>query len=71
MDCSLPGSSVHALLPQDVPTEVMPTIIKEYLGSSSDGQAKREAFQELISDIIITLPMLQFARDLQGRPITV
>uniref|UniRef100_A0A452FWU1 Carboxylic ester hydrolase n=1 Tax=Capra hircus TaxID=9925 RepID=A0A452FWU1_CAPHI len=49
----------------DVPTEVMPTIIKEYLGSRSDGQAKREAFQELLSDIIITFPMLQFARDLQ------
>ncbi|XP_006072140.3 carboxylesterase 3 isoform X1 [Bubalus bubalis] len=55
----------------DVPTEVMPTIIKEYLGSSSDGQAKREAFQELISDIIITLPMLQFARDLQDSGVSI
>ncbi|XP_020740711.2 carboxylesterase 3 isoform X1 [Odocoileus virginianus] len=54
-----------------VPTEVMPTIIKEYLGSSSDGQAKREAFQELLSDIIITLPMLQFARDLQDSGVSI
>ncbi|XP_052511686.1 carboxylesterase 3 [Budorcas taxicolor] len=55
----------------DVPAEVMPTIIKEYLGSKSDGQAKREAFQELISDIIITFPMLQFARDLQDSGVSI
>ncbi|XP_027372148.1 carboxylesterase 3 isoform X1 [Bos indicus x Bos taurus] len=60
-----------SLTNMDVPTEVMPTIIKEYLGSSSDGQAKREALQELLSDIIITLPMLQFARDLQDSGVSI
>ncbi|XP_043291673.1 carboxylesterase 3 isoform X6 [Cervus elaphus] len=55
----------------DVPTEVMSTIIKEYLGSSSDGQAKREAFQELLSDGFITLPMLQFARHLQDSGVSI
>lgn len=55
----------------DVPTEVMSTIIKEYLGSSSDGQAKREGFQELLSDGFITLPMLQFARHLQDSGVSI
>ncbi|XP_072824931.1 carboxylesterase 3 isoform X1 [Vicugna pacos] len=53
------------LTSMNVPAEVIPTIIDEYLGSSSDGQDKREAFQELMSDIVMNFPMLNFSRNLR------
>ncbi|XP_022367412.1 carboxylesterase 3 [Enhydra lutris kenyoni] len=55
----------------DVPPEVMPSIIDEYLGSISDREAKRNAFQEFLADMIIILPAVNFSRSLQdsGVPI--
>lgn len=58
-----------SLLPQDVPHEVMSTIMDEYQGSRSHAHAKREAFQELLSDIILNFPILNFSRNLRGEPI--
>uniref|UniRef100_A0A8C4FF83 Carboxylic ester hydrolase n=1 Tax=Catagonus wagneri TaxID=51154 RepID=A0A8C4FF83_9CETA len=49
----------------DTPTEMIPTIIDEYLGGRSDGSAKREAFQELLGDTIMNSPILKFSRNLQ------
>lgn len=50
---------------------MIPTIIDEYLGRRSDGQAKREAFQELMGDVIMHFPVLEFSRNLHGKPIPV
>uniref|UniRef100_I3LEI5 Carboxylic ester hydrolase n=1 Tax=Sus scrofa TaxID=9823 RepID=I3LEI5_PIG len=50
----------------DAPAEVIPTIIDEYLGRHSDGQAKREAFQELMGDVIMHFPVLEFSRNLHA-----
>ncbi|XP_027476163.1 carboxylesterase 3 isoform X4 [Zalophus californianus] len=59
------------LASMDVPPEVMPSIIDEYLGSSSDTEAKRNAFQDILADITIILPSLNFSRNLRdsGVPI--
>ncbi|KAF0884152.1 EST3 Carboxylesterase, partial [Crocuta crocuta] len=59
------------LLPQDVPPEVMPTITDEYLGSSFNAEAIRNAFQEIMGDIIIIFPVLNFLRSLRdsGAPV--
>lgn len=59
------------LLPQDVPPEVMPTITDEYLGSSFNAEDIRNAFQEIMGDIIIIFPVLNFLRSLRGEPIPV
>ncbi|XP_040489350.1 carboxylesterase 3 isoform X2 [Ursus maritimus] len=51
-----------------VPPEVMPSIIDEYLGSDSNAEAKRNAFQDILADIIIILPSLNFSRNLRAFP---
>ncbi|XP_077611663.1 carboxylesterase 3 isoform X6 [Crocuta crocuta] len=55
----------------DVPPEVMPTITDEYLGSSFNAEAIRNAFQEIMGDIIIIFPVLNFLRSLRdsGAPV--
>nr|XP_025744840.1 carboxylesterase 3 isoform X4 [Callorhinus ursinus] len=60
-----------SLASMDVPPEVMPSITDEYLGSSSDTEAKRNAFQDILADITIILPSLNFSRNLRdsGVPI--
>lgn len=52
-----------------MPPEVIPNIIDEYLGNISDAEAKRNAFQEFLADMIIILPAMNFSRSLQGEPI--
>ncbi|CAD7689021.1 unnamed protein product [Nyctereutes procyonoides] len=52
----------HYLANLDVPPELMPNITDEYLGSSSDAEARRDDFQELLADIIMNLPALNFSR---------
>ncbi|XP_004460951.2 carboxylesterase 3 [Dasypus novemcinctus] len=54
----------HMLSRTDIPTEMMPVIIDEYLGSSVDSQLVREAFQDLLSDIVFRIPILSFVRNL-------
>ncbi|XP_077888583.1 carboxylesterase 3 isoform X7 [Ictidomys tridecemlineatus] len=49
----------------DVPPEMMFTIIDEYIDSHSDAQARRHSFQELMGDILICIPTLNFSRTLQ------
>ncbi|XP_005608377.2 carboxylesterase 3 isoform X1 [Equus caballus] len=55
----------------DVPHEVMSTIMDEYQGSRSHAHAKREAFQELLSDIILNFPILNFSRNLRDSGVSV
>nr|XP_054104626.1 carboxylesterase 4A isoform X6 [Callithrix jacchus] len=59
------------LTSMDVPPEMMPTIIDEYLGSDLDPQAKRQAFQELMGDMLLNVPTFTFSRHLQdaGSPV--
>ncbi|XP_057170155.1 carboxylesterase 3 isoform X2 [Ursus arctos] len=54
-----------------VPPEVMPSIIDEYLGSDSNAEAKRNAFQDILADIIIILPSLNFSRNLRDSGVPV
>ncbi|XP_023565017.1 carboxylesterase 3 isoform X2 [Octodon degus] len=55
----------------NVPPEMMSMVVDQYLGSGSDAQARREAFQELAGDIIFNIPTLNFSRNLQdsGLPV--
>ncbi|XP_045299066.1 carboxylesterase 3 isoform X2 [Leopardus geoffroyi] len=55
----------------DIPPEVMPTIIDEYLGGSFDAEARRNAIQEFWADLIIIFPTLNFSRNLRdsGAPV--
>lgn len=55
----------------DVPTEMMFTILDEYIDSNSNAQARFHSFQELMGDILICIPTLNFSRNLQdsGGPI--
>ncbi|XP_048648618.1 carboxylesterase 3 isoform X7 [Marmota marmota marmota] len=53
------------LIPEDVPPEMMLTIIDEYIDNHSDAQARRHSFQELMGDILICIPTLNFSRNLQ------
>ncbi|KAM8956202.1 LOW QUALITY PROTEIN: carboxylesterase 3B-like [Lycaon pictus] len=62
-----PSRPDPGLLPQDVPPELMPSITDEYLGSSSDAEARRDDFQELLADIIMNLPALNFSRSFYPR----
>ncbi|KAF5919622.1 hypothetical protein HPG69_000223 [Diceros bicornis minor] len=55
----------------DMPAEVMSTIIAEYLDSRSDVQGKCEVFQELLGDIIINFPILNFSRNLRDSGVSV
>lgn len=43
----------------------MPTIIDEYLDNGSDESAIRYAFQELLADITLVIPTLNFSKYLQ------
>ncbi|XP_004087355.1 carboxylesterase 3 isoform X5 [Nomascus leucogenys] len=63
--------STPILTSLDVPPEMMPTIIDEYLGSNSDAQAKRQAFQEFMGDVFINVPTYSFSRYLRdsGSPV--
>ncbi|XP_037672101.1 carboxylesterase 3 isoform X2 [Choloepus didactylus] len=56
---------------QNVPPEMISTVIEEYLGSGSDSQTVREVFQDLVRDIVFNLPILNFIRNLHdaGSPI--
>ena len=58
-------------LSQDIPLEVMPTIIDEYLGGSFDAEARRNAVQEFWADLMVIFPTLNFSRNLRGEPIPV
>uniref|UniRef100_A0A8C2YKM5 Carboxylic ester hydrolase n=1 Tax=Chinchilla lanigera TaxID=34839 RepID=A0A8C2YKM5_CHILA len=60
-----------SLTNMNVPPEMTSMVIDQYLGSGSDAQAIREAFQELAGDIIFNIPTLNFSRNLQdsGVPI--
>lgn len=60
---------IPACLPQDVPPELMSTIIDEYLDRASDAQARRHAFQDMIGDMLIYFPVFNFSRNLQGKPV--
>uniref|UniRef100_A0ABI7W5T0 Carboxylesterase type B domain-containing protein n=1 Tax=Felis catus TaxID=9685 RepID=A0ABI7W5T0_FELCA len=54
----------------DIPPEVMPTIIDEYLGGSFDAEARRNAIQEFWADLIVIFPTLNFSRNLDsGAPV--
>ncbi|XP_076988784.1 carboxylesterase 3 [Tamandua tetradactyla] len=55
----------------NISAEVMPTIMDEYLGSSSDSQTKPEAFQDLLTDVFFNFPVLNFVRNFRdsGSPI--
>ncbi|XP_008048828.1 carboxylesterase 3 isoform X2 [Carlito syrichta] len=55
----------------DVIPEMLPSITDEYLESDSDVQARRHAFVELMSDILINFPTLIFSRSLRdsGSPV--
>uniref|UniRef100_A0A8C6EM19 Carboxylic ester hydrolase n=1 Tax=Marmota marmota marmota TaxID=9994 RepID=A0A8C6EM19_MARMA len=53
------------LTDSDVPPEMMLTIIDEYIDNHSDAQARRHSFQELMGDILICIPTLNFSRNLQ------
>lgn len=53
---------------QDMPPEIVSTVIDEYLDNGSDGPATRYAFQELLGDIVFVIPTLNFSRHLQGKP---
>nr|XP_003936327.1 carboxylesterase 3 isoform X1 [Saimiri boliviensis boliviensis] len=55
----------------DMPPEMLPTIIDEYLGSDLDPQAKRQAFQELMGDMLFNAPTFSFSRHLRdaGSPV--
>ncbi|KAM5134629.1 carboxylesterase 3 isoform 11-T15 [Callospermophilus lateralis] len=53
------------LTDSDVPPEMMFTIIDEYIDNHSDAQARRHSFQELMGDILICIPTLNFSRNLQ------
>ncbi|XP_002918450.1 carboxylesterase 3 [Ailuropoda melanoleuca] len=54
-----------------VPPEVMPSIIDEYLGSGSNAEAKRNAFQDILADIMVILPSLNFSRNLRDSGVPV
>lgn len=49
----------------DVPPEMMSTVIDEYLDGASDAPASRHALQELLGDILIVIPTLNFSRHLR------
>lgn len=53
---------------QEVPPEIMPIVIDEYLDNGSDAPAVRYAFQELVGDIAFVIPTLIFSKHLQGKP---
>uniref|UniRef100_A0A8C8XEI6 Carboxylic ester hydrolase n=1 Tax=Panthera leo TaxID=9689 RepID=A0A8C8XEI6_PANLE len=55
----------------DIPLEVMPTIIDEYLGGSFDAEARRNAVQEFWADLMVIFPTLNFSRNLRdsGAPL--
>ncbi|XP_029782034.1 carboxylesterase 3-like isoform X2 [Suricata suricatta] len=55
----------------EVPPEMIPTITEEYLGSRFDTEAIRNAFQEIMADIIMIFPSVDFLRNLRdsGAPI--
>uniref|UniRef100_H2RA50 Carboxylic ester hydrolase n=1 Tax=Pan troglodytes TaxID=9598 RepID=H2RA50_PANTR len=63
--------STPVLTSLDVPPEMMPTVIDEYLGSNSDAQAKCQAFQEFMGDVFINVPTVSFSRYLRdsGSPV--
>ncbi|XP_052022687.1 carboxylesterase 3 isoform X2 [Apodemus sylvaticus] len=49
----------------EVPPEIMPTVIDEYLDNGSDISATRYAYQELLGDISLVIPTLNFSKYLQ------
>lgn len=53
---------------QEVPPEIMPLVIDEYLDKGSDAPAMRYAFQELVGDVVFVIPTLIFSKHLQGKP---
>ncbi|KAM7332510.1 hypothetical protein ACRRTK_009218 [Alexandromys fortis] len=55
----------------EVPPEIMPIVIDEYLDNGSDAPAVRYAFQELVGDIAFVIPTLIFSKHLQdaGSPV--
>ncbi|XP_047385986.1 carboxylesterase 3 [Sciurus carolinensis] len=59
------------MMDSDVPPEMMVTIIDEYVDSNSDAQARRHSFQEMMGDVLIYFPALNFSRNLQdsGGPV--
>ncbi|XP_052022688.1 carboxylesterase 3 isoform X3 [Apodemus sylvaticus] len=52
----------------EVPPEIMPTVIDEYLDNGSDISATRYAYQELLGDISLVIPTLNFSKYLQAFP---
>ncbi|XP_030099511.1 carboxylesterase 3A isoform X2 [Mus musculus] len=48
-----------------LPPEIMPTVIDEYLDNGSDESATRYALQELLGDITLVIPTLIFSKYLQ------
>lgn len=55
------------LLPQELPPEMMAIVMDEYLGNSSYGQDRQEAFQELLGDVVFSFPIYDFSKKLQGK----
>ena len=51
-----------------LPPEIMPTVIDEYLDNGSDESATRYALQELLGDITLVIPTLIFSKYLQAFP---
>lgn len=49
----------------EVPPEIVPTVIDEYLDNGSDESATRYAFQEMLGDITFVVPTLNFSKYLQ------
>ncbi|XP_038168419.1 carboxylesterase 3 isoform X4 [Arvicola amphibius] len=56
------------LTSMEVPPEIMPIVIDEYLDKGSDAPAMRYAFQELVGDIVFVIPTLIFSKHLQAFP---
>nr|XP_048293134.1 carboxylesterase 3 isoform X1 [Myodes glareolus] len=59
------------LTSMEVPPEIMPLVIDEYLDKGSDAPAMRYAFQELVGDTVFVIPTLIFSKHLQdaGSPV--
>ncbi|XP_006863658.1 PREDICTED: carboxylesterase 3 [Chrysochloris asiatica] len=55
----------------DIPLELMLTLIDEYLGNSLDPWTKRDALLDLMSDVYINLPTLNFSRILRDSGVPV
>lgn len=51
--------------------EMMVIVMDEYLGNSSYGQDRQEAFQELLGDVVFSFPIYDFSKKLQDSGVSV